>query len=166
MPSGEAIPNLFPLKLTPAQKLIGAHTRTQHHQNLVNYLRSGKEITLELRWYLADVLEKLAYPKRGAPHKSIQGKYEYLASKKEDVAAVVANEIVRQWRKNGCRNHSPEGKPINRSACQEAIAALKAWCPEKFTVTNASRVEQRMKAVSEYKFPILWDHLVGIRGAK
>jgi hypothetical protein len=167
MPSYSKGPALFVLRpTTPAERVVSDHMESQDHKVLIKFLRSDKEITVDLRLYLADVLEQLAYPRRGAPKKSIQGKYEYLLKKKADVAAVVANEIVRRWRTAGCKNRCPNGKPINRAASQEAIAALKAWSPKEFSITDAGRVEQRMKDVAEYKFPLLWDHLVRLRGAK
>ncbi|WP_156944317.1 hypothetical protein [Bradyrhizobium sp. Ec3.3] len=165
------LPALFATKLTPADRAIAAHMSSKHHRSLIIFLRSDKEITPTFRWYLADVLEGLAYPKRGRPRDSVRKnstelKYERLAKKEDDVAAIFANEIVHRWRKMGCKNACPNGKPINQSACSEAIKVLRAHEPGRYRRTEVPAVQLRMRPLAGCDFRRLWDHRTRLRGAK
>jgi hypothetical protein len=143
---------------TAADKVIGAHLEQKSDRLLIDYLRSDNEITLNLRWYLADVLEQLAEPKRGAPKKSISQKYRDLAKNDRDVAAVLANEIVRRWREGGRTNHAPDGTPINFAACAEALDVLRGRFPGYFK-QEPSHIELRMRPLRDFQFARLWDEL-------
>jgi len=82
-------------------RAINEHINSDHphrHRVLISYLRSERPIDPSMRLYLADVLEELANPRRGAPKKSMQDKYKQLATKQIAVAATMANEIVKRWR--------------------------------------------------------------------
>jgi len=159
MPNDKAMPNLFSLKPTPADMAMRAHMEERDLRALVKFLRSEKEITLTFRLYLADVLEELAYPNRGRPKERTEQKYERLAQKEKDIVAVCANEIVSRWRSMGYKNRCPDKKPINRSACDEALKILRMHFPGRYRGVDASAAELRMKPVSMFKFTRLWDEI-------
>jgi hypothetical protein len=153
-------------KPTDADKVIKAHLEQESDQLLVDYLRSDKEITLNLRLYLADVLAQLSEPKLGAPKKSKAQKYDDLAENDRDVAAIFANEIVRRWREEGgFKNRAPDGTPINLAACVQALNVLRERFPGYFK-QSPDYVELRMRPLKDFGFAPLWDRLRGYRPSR
>src|SRR3954454_23140451 len=149
----------------PSDRAIAAHMERNQCRPLIEYLRSSQEIPLNLRLYLADVLEQLTEPKRGAPKKSIGRKYSELARNDRDIAAVFANEIVRLWRENGHKNRGPDGRPINLAACKQAIEILKERFPGQFRL-EVNYVEERMRLLKDFRFRRLVDELKIVRSLK
>jgi hypothetical protein len=159
-------------KITPEERRVLSqinNSPTERHKALIDYLRSDKPITLSLRLFYADVLEELAFPRRGPPKKSTQKKYEDIARKKNDVAAVCANHIVSVWRsESACGNWAQPGadgrrRPIKQAAVAEAIEYLQSEYPKKYRIgfdaADVARILDRMPALRNFKFRRLFNVL-------
>jgi hypothetical protein len=118
---------------------------------LFRYLE--KALPLNVAIYL---IERLQPARAGAPHKSVGDKYQTHARKPISVAAILANEILRE------RGDTVErvrlSKAVKRDAATDAIKLLQKQYPGKYRI-KPDDVVDRMPRLRKIPFRPIFEYL-------